>query len=492
MQPQGDERLPASQNHSSEAPIRSLDQQRRQAGETLKAQLDKVRITPDTEVGWPKHPFQPIHSSALHESGHAVLAVLLERKLKSVTVIRDADGDGLLVRTKLDQTPTGIVEEILISYAGCAAAEGLYSFPTPGNRDEEKIRELNGKLPPVLTRVTVSDAEKKVVKTLKIFRLAVEDLAVALVTHGTLAGEEAEPLIKKHLSSSVAQIAIGKLKEHISQLAARKKPVFLLGWGKDGRDDVDEVINFYGYDQGLYCVRADSSTDSREVLKFLEDWLIEHRNAQELYLGMHGAGSELRPESEDTGSRITYRELAAVISDNYCGDADRLTVVLGACRSEHAVSAWENFKDLPIGLLIAFSGDEDVEVVREVMGTVLQQGDLILPGEVGVTKEVQFLDQDLETLQERFPSVRIFYKHDRAAELSQVSEGEIEDIRKGLEQRGRSARGGLLLENLGAVEHSSNNCQTPIEDDRGEKRIRVVAQDIEWHSGKKRAKRKRP
>src|SRR4051812_2064662 len=99
-----------------------------------------------------------------------------------------------------------------------------------------------------------------------------------------------------------------------------KKPVFALGWGKDGCDDVDQVVNFYGYDQGLYCVRADSSTDSRDVLQTTEDWLKGHVNAQGLYLGMHGTKSELRPEIKDTGARITYRELAARIKENFCKD----------------------------------------------------------------------------------------------------------------------------------------------------------------------------
>jgi hypothetical protein len=461
-------------------------------GERLKAQLDKLRLMPNKErEGLEWQPFQQIHSSGLHEAGHTVLAVVLGRKLKSVTVVRDTDGDGMLLRTKSDRTPTGIVEEILIAYAGCAAADKLYGLPTPGNHDQDKINDLNDKLPPVLTRVIPEDAEKEVIATLKTLRFAVEDLAVALVTHATLAGEDAEPLISRHLSSPAVQLAIKELKEHIANLAARKKPIFALGWGMDGCDDVDEVVNFYGHDQGIYCVRADTSTDSREVLQTIEDWLNENFNAQQLYLGMHGTESELRPEMENTGARITYRELAARISENFCEKAGSMMVFLGACQSEHAVSIWKSFEDLPIRLLIAFSGDEDVEVVREALGTVLRQWDLLLPGKRDAPKAIDYLDEDVKSLQEQFPSVRIFYKHDRTAELSEVPEGEADELGRQLELRGRVGKTGSLLEAVRAVEESSSERRAPIDEKEPKERTKIAVQFMGRRPAKSKSKRKR-
>jgi hypothetical protein len=469
-----------------------LEPRRRELGERLKVQLDEWRLTRNEEREWPgPHPFQPIHSSGLHEAGHAVFAVVLGRKLKSVTVMRDADGDGLLLRTKSEHTPTAIIEEILIAYAGCAAADELYGLPTPGNHDQDKINDLNGKLPAILTRVTPEDAEEKVVENLKTLRLAVEDLAVALLTHGTLAGKDAEPLIMKHLSSPAAQRAIKELKEHIANLAARKKPVLALGWGRDGCDDVDQVVNFYGHDQGLYCVCADSSTDSRAVLQTIEDWLNGHVNARQLYLGMHGTKTELRPEREDTGARITYRELAARIRENFCKKAGSMTVFLGACQSAHAACIWKSFEDLPVRLLIAFSGDEDVEVVREALGTVLQQWDLLLPGKREAPKATDFLDEDVEALQKQFPSIRIFYKHDHTAELSQLPEGGAEELGTQLERRGRVGKRGLLLEAVRAVEQSSSERQAEIEEKEPKERTRVAVQTMGSRPAKSKSKRKR-
>jgi hypothetical protein len=83
------------------------------------------------------------------------------RRLKSLTVVRDRDGMASFFAPSRDQTPNGIVEEILIAYAGCAVADELYGLPTPGNHDQDKINELNDKLPRLLTRVTPEDAEKR-------------------------------------------------------------------------------------------------------------------------------------------------------------------------------------------------------------------------------------------------------------------------------------------------------------------------------------------
>lgn len=483
---------PAETTGLEDSVVRSLDQRRREMGEQLNAQLDKLRLMPNEERECSeRHPFQQIHSSGLHEAGHAVLAVVLGRKLKSVTVVRDMDGDGLLLRTKSDQTPTGIVEEILIAHAGCTVADELYGLPTPGNHDQDKINDLNDKLPPLLTRVTLEDAGKEVIATLKTLRLAVEDLAVALVTHGTLAGKDAELLILKYLSLPAAQLAIEELREHIANLAARKKPVFALGWGKDGCDDVDEVANFYGHDQGLYCVRADSFIDSRKVLQTIVDWLNGHVNARHLYLGMHGTESELRPDKKDTGARITYRELAARIKENFCEKAGSMTVFLGACQSEHAASIWKSFEDLPVRLLIAFSGDEDVEVVREALGTVLQQWDLLLPGKTEAPKAIDYLDEDVEALQKQFPTIRIFYKHDRSAELSEVPEGKADELGTQLERRGRVRKRGLLLEAVRAVEESSSERQTAIEEKEPRERTKVAVQMMVSRPAKSKSKRKR-
>ena len=73
---------------------------------------------------------------------------------------------------------------------------------------------------------------------------------------------------------------------------------------------------------------------------------------------------------------------------------------VGACQSEHAAKVWKKLGPLPGNLLVAFSGKEKIEVIREVLGTFLQQGDLCLPGEIEISKPIEFLERDIEELAE--------------------------------------------------------------------------------------------
>ena len=249
----------------------------------------------------------------------------------------------------------------------------------------------------------------------------------------------------------------------------RKKPVLVLGWGPDGCEDVDEIVNFYGHDQSLYCVRA-LNADSREVLEEIENWLQGNRDAQILCLGMHGTPSGLRPKRKSDGAQITYSELAKTIKRNFCGKSS-LTVFVGACQSEHAAKVWKELGPLPVNLPVAFSGKEKIEVIREVFGTFLQQGDLCLPGEIENSKPIDFLERDIEELQRRFASIRIFYKSDGAEQLTKIPEGGTEKLGYDLEQRGQVGAGALMeaaihARKSGAESHLSEAAATPLRSDR--------------------------
>jgi predicted CopG family antitoxin len=437
----------------SKATMAALDDRRRQMGAQLKAELDGIRCTETAGGAWSeRHPFQQVHASSLHEAGHAVLAVVLGRTLKHLTILRDELGDGSVLRSKSDQTPSDIVEEVFIAFAGCAAADEIYGFTTPGNHDDDAVKQLNEKLPLLLSRITPSDAQKPVRKALKLLHRAVEDIAVALVASGTLSGEDATTLVREYEESETFRFVREELRSHIARLAERKKPVCVLGWGDDGCVDVDEVVNFYGFDDGLYCVRAESATDSRVVLEVIETWLDANDNAQALHLGMHGAMNELRPERADTGARISYRELAGVIKRKLSEDAVPIHVFLGACSSDQAAAIWNEMTDVPISLLIAFSGDEDIEVVREILGKVLQQGDLLRPGEHEVFEPIVYLDQTVAMLQEKYPNIRFFHKSDRGSQLEEIAKGTHNDLRVRLQERGRLEEGDSLSETLRELE----------------------------------------
>ena len=65
-----------------------IEQPSRYQGEQLKTELMKLRSDHSRIEEWPwQHPFTNIHASALHEAGHAVLAVALGRRLSKLTVL---------------------------------------------------------------------------------------------------------------------------------------------------------------------------------------------------------------------------------------------------------------------------------------------------------------------------------------------------------------------------------------------------------------------
>jgi hypothetical protein len=231
---------------------------------------------------------------------------------------------------------------------------------------------------------------------------------------------------------------------HHRQLAA-KKPVLVLGWGPDGCEDVDEIVNLYGHDQSLYCVKAPCA-DSREVLREIETWLKDNPDAQILCLGMHGTPSDLRPKRESEGAQITFSELGKMIGESFCGQFGHLTVFLGACRSDHAAGVWKELNSLPIDLLVAFSGDEKIPVIRDALGIFPQQGDLLKPGEGVAEKPISSLVEDLEDLQKGFSSIRIYHRPERAAQLTKVSGDGFAELGLQPELRGRVGDKGLLME----------------------------------------------
>ena len=374
----------------------TLNDRRKDEGQRLRAELTKLRNNSSSLEVWPwQHPFTQIHASAVHEAGHAVIAVALGRQLCKITVLEDSTGGGAVEREIRENTPKEIVEETFITFAGFEAAD-LYGLVTDDGHDRKRAQDLSSRRGD-MAAISEEVARQFVRQALKCYRQALEDLAVALFSEGELTGEAAADLVQAKLSGTKKPIET--MNDNIDYLT-RKKPVLVLGWERDGFEDVDKVANDCGYDQSLYCVSAPQA-DSREVLGEIENWLQGNRDAQILCLGMHGTPSGLRPERRSGGAQITYSELAKTVKRNFCGNSS-LIVFIGACKSEHAAKIWKKLGALPINLLIAFSGNEDVEVIREVFGIFLQQGDLCLPGEIEVPKPIEFLERDIEDLQRRF------------------------------------------------------------------------------------------
>ena len=167
---------------------------RTQQGETLKVALMALRSAQSPEDLWPwKHPFEHIHSSALHEAGHAILAFSFGRQLCKITVLRDQKGDGNVGREIREGNPKDATEEVLIKFAGYEAAR-LYGFETDDHCDATDVERLKNRWP-VLKTIKESEARACVRQALIDCRWALEDLAVALFTSATIDGECASRMI---------------------------------------------------------------------------------------------------------------------------------------------------------------------------------------------------------------------------------------------------------------------------------------------------------
>ena len=428
-----------------------MNNRREYQGEQLRAELMRLRSDRSGIEPWPwQHPFTHIHASALHEAGHAVLACALGRQLCDITVLQDAIGAGSVGRERRENTPKEIVEEVFIAYAGYEAAS-LYGFVTDDSFDRKRVTELTAERHD-LVAINEETAKSYVRKALKAFGAPIEDLAVALFSYGELTGEAATKLITDALPRS--EEPLKNLKRDVERLAA-KKPVLVLGRGLDGCKDVDEIVDFYGHDQSLYCVKVPCA-DSRDVLLTIETWLKDNPHAEILCLGMHGTPSGLRPKRQSDGAQITFSELGKLMGKNFCGRFEHLTVFLGACRSDHAAGVWNALNRLPIHRLVAFSGDEKISVVRDALGIFLKQGSLLEPGERVVEKPISSLEEDIEDLQKSFSSIRIYHRPERAAQLAKVSGDGVVELGRQLERRGRVGDKGSLMDAVRDTMRSDN------------------------------------
>lgn len=84
-------------------------------------------------------PISYLHSTALHEAGHAVLSVVLGRKLLRVSIERDAGGNGIAEHVPDLSTRQAVAEETAIMLVGGEAAS-LWGFIT--NIDGDEARAL--------------------------------------------------------------------------------------------------------------------------------------------------------------------------------------------------------------------------------------------------------------------------------------------------------------------------------------------------------------
>jgi len=190
---------------------------------------------------------------------------------------------------------------------------------------------------------------------------------------------------------------------HVSQ-----EPVLVLGWGKDGADDVDTVVDEFGYDAGLRCRKA-PELDSRAVLGEIASWLKGNKNARILYVGAHGTLTGLRPDGTSS-AKIGYTELADTLLANLRYKKRKLTVWLGACESDAAAELLRSVEDLPVGLLVSFTGEPTSRDIRRALKSLIKLSAITHGDKEGTSTPLTFIDSDVAKLKRDFPSISLHYK----------------------------------------------------------------------------------
>jgi hypothetical protein len=138
-------------------------------------------------------------SSAIHEAGHAVLAVVFERQIFSVSLLHDQYGDGVVNRAKRCRNSIEAAEEIAISFAGGAAADN-YDCQTDTHYDDAVISLiLKAHFPECKHESLKTDICQVVAGEIGCFECAILAFVKAIREPRELSGEQATTIIKENL-----------------------------------------------------------------------------------------------------------------------------------------------------------------------------------------------------------------------------------------------------------------------------------------------------
>jgi len=157
--------------------------------------MTKPDINPD------QAPLDRRHAGALHEAGHAVIAVLLGRALCELSIEHDSMGEGYVRRELREGTPEEILEEILIARAGARAPEHYENWITNEDHDQHRIDQLVVKCPE-LVAFGMKEQWACLDPVLDLCRPCVEALARTLFEQRKMAGKDALVLIRSKLPST--------------------------------------------------------------------------------------------------------------------------------------------------------------------------------------------------------------------------------------------------------------------------------------------------
>jgi hypothetical protein len=174
-----------------------------------------LRLRVETVAG-SQFTFEQYQSPSLHEAGHAVIAAILGRKLKELSVLHDLCGSGYVCREIIDAPGQSALEEIAIALAG-EEAPYLWNgaWITPSEHDRLRIESVVRKHFQSQNTDQLSNAVRPCVQAaLSQLRNVLSVLAQTLSSRKVLPGKDAEAIIR---SQSLLDL---RLKECLADVLA--------------------------------------------------------------------------------------------------------------------------------------------------------------------------------------------------------------------------------------------------------------------------------
>ena len=149
----------------------------------------------------PGPPPAPIYRAAVHESGHAVLALLLGLRVNTVWVVGEAGGGGCEVSESREFDADAFERLAIATWGGNVAEEIVFGQgrPIDNTSDEEDLLELAGIVhpgDPHRQRAFLDRTRAQAMRRVAQYRATIERLAGLLVRRGRLSGDQVQSMLR--------------------------------------------------------------------------------------------------------------------------------------------------------------------------------------------------------------------------------------------------------------------------------------------------------
>jgi hypothetical protein len=168
--------------------------------------ISRLRVKTMAE---PQIILEQYQSSSLHEAGHALIASVLGRQLKELSVLEDQYGSGYVCRQIVDAPGQSALEEIAILLAGEAAPYLWGGWVTPWEDDWNRIENIVKQYFPFYNAHELSDLVRPCVQSaLSQLKAVLAVLAHELSARKKLSGSDAAAIIRRESLPDVALVLL--------------------------------------------------------------------------------------------------------------------------------------------------------------------------------------------------------------------------------------------------------------------------------------------